>query len=37
MNVTQLPVVWKDDRRSIVRATFRTLKGLVELWVRELM
>jgi ADP-heptose:LPS heptosyltransferase len=32
-----LPVVWKDDRRSIVRATFRTLKGLVELWVRELM
>jgi hypothetical protein len=37
MNVTQLPVVWKDDRRSIVRDTFRTLKGLVELWVPELM
>lgn len=37
--VAELPVVWEDDRRSkvkIVRDTFRTLKGMFELWLRNL-
>ncbi len=37
--VVELPVVWEDDRRSkvkIVRDTFRTLKGMFELWLRNL-
>ncbi len=37
--VVELPVVWEDDRRSqvrIVRDTFRTLKGMIDLWIRDL-
>ncbi len=37
--VAELPVVWEDDRRSkvkIARDTFRTLKGMLELWIRNL-
>ncbi len=36
--IAELPVVWEDDRRSkvrVVRDTFRTLKGMLELWVRD--
>lgn len=39
VKVAELPVIWEDDRRSkvrVVRDSFRTLKGLFELWVRDL-